>query len=272
MMCDCKSFSLRRHRRDHLCGFTLLEVIVAMAVVAMIAAALFASLTVAFRARQSAERGLAHIRQARVTMDLLGKDLQGALPPTGILAGAFIAQPDATGQEMDSLEFFSVAPPGPAIEGAGDVQRVLLSVMTPEELAEPITEPDTLDAREQGPSLKPLTDINSPQYLLVRSVTRRLLAPVTPQPSRQVIARHVRAFVVRFYDGTQWLDTWDSTTLDNTLPLAVEITLTIDTPTGNGATAAQDKPYTLVRIYPLACANEAGLIQELSLLEGSHLP
>lgn len=251
-------------------GFTLLEVIVALAVVALIAAALFASLSVAFRAKQSAERHLGAIRQARVVMDLLGRDLQAALPPTGILAGAFIAQADVTGPEMDTLEFFCAAPPGPAVEGAADVQRVLLSLMTPEEFDQPITEPDTINAQEHGPALRPGSSTGEGRYLLVRSVTRRLLAPVTPQPSRQVIARHVRTFAVRLYDGSQWLDTWDSTTVDNTLPLAVEITLTMDAPAGAAGKTAQSQPYTLVRIYPLACATEAGLTQELSLLEGSR--
>ena len=53
-------------------GFTLLELILAMGMISMLAVSLYATLRVAFKARESATSGIAPMRSANVALDLIG--------------------------------------------------------------------------------------------------------------------------------------------------------------------------------------------------------
>lgn len=256
---NLRSLPTRRRTLPAGRGFTLLEVTVALAIVGMLALGLFASLTVAFKARQMATRNLNNIRQARIAMEMIGRDLQSALPPTGILAGAFIATPNEAGFELDSLDFFNTSSPGPVAMGAADVQRVALLVMSADEASQQPAEneADVIDPRDTGTRLQPQASASaSGHQVLVRRVTRRLMAQVTPEPSNQIVVRNVRSFRVRLYDGSTWVDTWDSTTMDNTLPYAVEVTLVIDPIIDETDSRTSDQPFTLMRVFPILAASE----------------
>ena len=87
---------------------TLLELILAMAMMSMLAVSLYGTLRVAFKARESATSGIAPMRSANVALDLIGEDLESALPPTGLLAGAFLAQHLGDVQNsQDTIEFYN---------------------------------------------------------------------------------------------------------------------------------------------------------------------
>ena len=64
---------------------------------------------------------------------------------------------------------------------------------------------------------------------LFRSVTRNLLATVEEQPVLQPLVSRVENIYFSYYDGSQWRDTWDSTTPDTTtgqtnmLPTAIKV-------------------------------------------------
>ena len=60
----------------------------------------------------------------------------------------------------------------------------------------------------------------------------------------------MRAFTVRFFDGADWLDEWDSADYGNSLPLAVEITLEMDSLSPVDST----RNYTVRQVIPLANA------------------
>jgi prepilin-type N-terminal cleavage/methylation domain-containing protein len=181
-------------------GFTLLEMIVATAIMAILAGSLYATLHTAFRARRSATTAVEETRTADLALAFLQADLESTVVPTGILAGAFLGEPntDASGREADALLLHATAPGGAAVEGVGDIRQV-----------EFVCEPS-----DDGTGL-----------VLVRRVTANLLAPTTPEPLEEVLCRNVFLFALRYYDGIDWLDTWDSTQNDNQLPAAVEVTL-----------------------------------------------
>lgn len=239
-------------------GFTLLEVMVALVIVAMIAAALFAALTVAFKARKSAVNNLTNLRQLRTAMQVVGQDIQTTLPPTGILAGAFTSTPDDPQSNVDLLVLFNTSPStSQLLTGAGDIQQVTLSVMTQADVQAAIIDPELLDTRDQGQRLLVTTAEPGSDLVLVRRVTRQLLPNlVTPEPPLQIIARHVQTFRVRLYDGQDWLDAWDSSTTDNTLPQAVEITLEIKEPVAEGQpllASSQPRVHTMTRVFQIPC-------------------
>ena len=103
------NFCERTSRRTG--GFTLLELILALGLMSMVLASMYASMNVAFRARRAADRNVMPIRSAAIAADLVCQDLESVPPPTGILAGPFIgtyadgAQPNT---ELDVLDFYTV--------------------------------------------------------------------------------------------------------------------------------------------------------------------
>lgn len=206
-------------------AFTLLELLLAMSMTAMLALSLYLSMNAAWRSQRLAESTTEPVRAAAIAAEIVKQDLESALPPTGLLAGPFIGtRQGEVGSEADVLEFHCIGSDGPweSRQIAEGVRRVELSLRT---------------------------DVDPPQ--LVRRVTRNLLAPVLEAPEEEVLCRNVRSFALRYFDGTSWQDEWDSTVLGNILPLSVELTLRMAPPTGHG------DGNEVVRIVPLACAAAA---------------
>lgn len=220
-------------------AFTMLEMLLAMAMVAMLSLTLYTSFRVAIAARRSAADSVTAIRTASIAIDLATRDLEAALPPgdgtTGNLVGPFLGLPQQGlgGDEMDMIEFYCVGgdllgEDGPFSEG---VRLVELGVNT---------------------------DVSPPA--LVRRVTRNLLAPVQTGPEEEVLCRGVRSFVLRYYDGVAWQNQWDSTAYDNTLPLTVEMTIEVEDPRRIAENGIDRGTYRITRLIHLACAPPPGAI------------
>jgi type II secretion system protein J len=228
-----------RHRRplapSH--GFTLLELTLALAMVAIMAASLYASMRVAFRAQSSAETAIEPSRTAELAFEIIRTDLQNVLPPTPytnapvVLAGAFQASDgkDDRGLDGDDVTFYTTADAPDRPSANGDVKKVELLITT-----QNATTPN-----------------GAADHVLVRRVTRNLLAQVEPTPEEEVICRNVGGFNVRYYDGTDWQTTWDSTQLSDVLPSAVEVTLELQRPAAAGQ---PPRVYRFVRVFALSCA------------------
>ncbi|MCX5671255.1 MAG: prepilin-type N-terminal cleavage/methylation domain-containing protein [Planctomycetota bacterium] len=186
-------------------GFTLLEMLVATALVAVLAGSLYASLSIAFKARRSALAALEPVRRAEIAMALVAADIRSAVIPNGVLAQPFMGEDgtDTRGHDADALVFCGTAPSPEPAEGVGDVKKIEISC----------------EASDDGQT-----------QVLVRRVTTNLLSPRTLEPPVEVLCRGVFAFNIRYFDGSDWLDVWDSTVLENTLPLALEVTLQLDDP------------------------------------------
>ena len=133
----------RRHR-----GFTLLEMLVAIGMSAIIAGSLATSLYVGFRARTSAERAVEEAHVSDAIGDIVAREIATALPPTGIMAGSF------TGA-ADSIAFYCPGPE-PKAEIQSNCRYVEYSLSDDGAL------PD--------------------QHNLIRKVNTNLLAPVEEEP------------------------------------------------------------------------------------------
>jgi type II secretory pathway component PulJ len=179
----------------------------AMAMVAALAGALYASLSIAFRARNSATRSLEPVRKCAAAIALLRADLQSAAGPKGLLAGPMLgeSQSAVAGQAGDSLEFYAAVGEPRDTGVGGDIRKV------------DITCEPAADASEN---------------VLYRRVTSNLLASKAVDPEEQVLCRGVRSFTLRYYDGTTWYDSWDSTAQGDLLPVAVEVTVELANPPG----------------------------------------
>ena len=214
-------------RPAHRQAFTLLEMTVALALIAILALALYMSLHIGFDARKRAGEAIAPARATTVALELVRRDVESALPPTGVLAGAFVGQDgaDSSGGGGDDLSFYA------DVQGAaGDQSRIrrIEFVVVP--------------SGDGGDSV------------LVRRVTSNLLAPTTPEPVEETLCRNVMSFNLRYFDGSAWLDSWDSTTQDNALPLAVEADLRLRVSTSEDDEAGG---YELVRVFLLPCSKLA---------------
>lgn len=61
---------------------------------------------------------------------------------------------------------------------------------------------------------------------LIRSVSRNLLPAATEQPVQQWLMGGVDTVTFLYYNGTEWADSWDSTTTSN-LPTAIKVQITM---------------------------------------------
>ena len=212
-------------------AFTLLELLVALAMMAVLSLSLLACMRIAFRARDDARVAVEPSRTAALAMEILQADLEAAVPPRGVLAGTFIGAPQTAEQGANSatLTFYATAS-GPAhLSGDGEIKRVELAVV-------------------------PATD-GSEGQVLVRRVTGNLLALVPPPPDEEVICRGVVGFHLRYFDGYLWQDVWDSSQYDQTLPPAVEVSLELERPGPASAAGPAGTLQTLrfTRVVALPC-------------------
>lgn len=191
-------------------GFTLLELLLALVIVGILSGVLYASLSIAFNARDAAREEVGVRAEATAALELIRGDLAGVLPPTGILAGAMVGADasDVEGYPTDQLTYVThhaAWPTDARTDRLGDLRSVELRLVTPDRTAG-VTE------QEQGRHL-------------VREVRTNLLAQTEPQPERQVLARRVVSLEIRYFDGEEWHDTWDSAQGNDTLPSSVAVTL-----------------------------------------------
>jgi len=228
-----------RKTRSARSAFTLLELVLAMLIVATLIPVLYAALHSAFNAKTKAEAAVEPARTAELSMDIIRQDLGDALAPTGQLANTFEGTQgkDDRGREADDLQFCSTADSPQHAAANGEVKFIELTVMT-----------------------APNGD-----HLLVRKVIRNLLSPqesatqaVPPgNPDVEVICRGVGGLSFRYFDGSNWDTTWDYTTLDYTAPAAVEVTLTLDRPGGHSVEPDGSRCFRYVRVIPVGCSTAA---------------
>jgi len=207
-------------------AFTLLEMLIALTLMSIIAASLYASLNIGFKARDSIRSAIEPVRRAHLALELLRGDLQAALPPAGILAGEFVGQDivDENGRDADTLLLHAADRAAPASGLACGVRKVELALSAASDKTEPA---------------------------LVRRTTTQLLAPETPAPVEEVLCRNVARFNLRYFDGTNWVDEWNSTTQGNLLPLAVEAAIELR----DEAYPQEQSTYRLARVFMVPCGS-----------------
>jgi type II secretion system protein J len=224
-------------RRSLRGGFTLLELLIALTISAIVALSLFTSLYVAFKARENSMADLAPVATAELAMEMIRTDLQSALPqspPTGTTSGLVTANSQSTlttgmligpfeGQQGggeaggDAIFFYGTGYTPPHQSGIGEVKQIGLMM------------------RQKNNS-----------NVLVRQVWGNLLSQQQPDPDEEVICRYVNNFQLEYYDGVQWQTSWDSTQYNNSLPVAVEVTLDLQPPNIK-------QPIHLRRVFMLSC-------------------
>lgn len=213
-------------RSDVQRAFTLLELLVAMTLMSIIAASLYTSLSIGFKARETSESAVEKSRSLEIALELLEEEIISALPPTGILAGQFegLDEEDDYGYDADSLVFYSANHVPNEDEKGCDIRKVELK----------------LSVRE-----------DSDERVLVRELTTNLLSPKSLNPDEEVLCGGVKSLNLRYYDGYDWQDEWDSADKDNALPKAVEISIALEADSNE---QEQGYGYKLTQAIVLPCS------------------
>jgi type II secretion system protein J len=183
-------------------GFTLIELILSIAIMAVVLISVNAVFFSAMRLRESTINVVEESLPVQQALATLRRDLQGAVPPsdTSILSGNFkVGSVTSLGIGFPvDVEIYTTTGVLRDSEPWGEVQKV------------------TYGLRQSG-------NINLAGQDLYRSVTRNLLATITPQPEDQWMMSGVESIQFSCYDGMQWRDTWDTTQTDTNLPSAIRV-------------------------------------------------
>lgn len=187
-------------------AFTLIEMLLTVAICAIVLLAINGVFATAIRLRDKTSEAVAEAIPVNRALEVLSRDLKGAVGPGGYLAGDFRCGVQATGATMGlsgeagsaGLDFYTST--GAISDAApwGDLQEVLYQLKAP-------SDPD-----QTGMDL-------------VRCVNRNLLATTTQTPEIQCLLRQVQTLEFECYDGSQWRTTWDTSATDTNLPLVVRV-------------------------------------------------
>jgi type II secretion system protein J len=182
-------------------GFTLLEILLALGVSAIVLAAIGGVFFSALRLRERTAAMLDEtlpLHQALLTMR---RDLQGALPPGGVYAMAGDFRDEVAGGlgANNRLTFFTTTGKMNDNDPWGDTQQVSY------ELRDPVQ-------RTNGTGRD-----------LIRSVNRNVLATGLVEMDDQWLMGNVQSLAFQCYDGYNWRDSWDTSLGDTNLPLAIRV-------------------------------------------------
>lgn len=184
-------------RRRGCRGFTLLELLVALLLLTIVATALYTSYFTVVRARDRALSGSEERRELQGTLDLLRREIAGALFKTQDKRLHFVVEDrDVFGKPASTLDLTAIAPPRSGDQPGSDLIAVRYAV----------------EEREKDNTLR-----------LTRQATD-LYTSVKPIPYPQM--DELQGFLVECYDGGKWVRSWN-TALNPRLPEQVRITVTV---------------------------------------------
>jgi prepilin-type N-terminal cleavage/methylation domain-containing protein len=261
-------------------AFTLIELLIAMAMVGIVALALFASLGIAFKSRAAAERNVEPSRTVSLAMDLICKDIEAAQPPGGTLSNGWLGLTDSstsgtttgatgtTGSAASASTSTFVSPMSNTVNGSfegfdqtddhgnpGDDLRFFTTAQSP-------TRAEGANGDMKYVELTTVASQDGSDMLLVCKVYNNLLSQVSEDPDVEVICRGVAGFNLRYWDPVvgEWEDTWDCSQYSNGLPAAIEVTLQLQRPDATG----QMQVISFQRVVSVHCAVAYSLLPSTS--------
>ncbi len=191
-------------------AFTLIELLIAMSIFAIVLAAINTVFFAAIRLRLKTSAIVDAEVPVDRAVDILKRDFAGIMQ-TGVIAGAFCSDTMVQGLSQPvMLEIFTTTGvPGEA-EPWGDVQKIDYWLQAP--------------TNNTGPGGRDL----------VRGVTRNLLAPTTLMPEKRPLLQGIQNLKFTYFDGTNWIDTWNSVNMYSNTPTAIKLRVDFVKPKNGG--------------------------------------
>ena len=197
-----------RNRHFRRGAFTLIELLIAVAIFAMVLTAINGVFYAAMRLQSKTSRSVEDALPLQQAVVVLKRDLQGIVIPGGSLGGALQSGT-------------STATPSTAIPPGSTAFYTCTGVID--------TTSPWADVQKVVYYLKASEYRNAAGKDLVRAVNRNLLSTAQEQLVEQWLMSGVERLQLAFFDGAAWQDSWDSTTPDpttgqtNNLPRAVKV-------------------------------------------------
>jgi general secretion pathway protein J len=182
-------------------GFTLLEVLIAVAIFSIVLVAINTVFYSAMRLRTKTIEGIEMTVPMERAIAIIKRDLESIVPP-GVLAGNLSSPALSIERGMDPLGSVELFTGSAVINDAspfGDIQKVTYYLKMPEDA------------------------LNSAGKDLFRGVTRNLLATIQDEPEEQWLMENVENLEFAFYTGTEWREVWDANAQETALPRAIRV-------------------------------------------------
>jgi prepilin-type N-terminal cleavage/methylation domain-containing protein len=193
------------HKRVWQAGFTLMELMLSLALLALIMIILYGSFHAVVASKLHAEVRVESDQQARTLMWLMARELRGAvftplIPSHVLMVGQASRQ---GGMPLDSITFATLDPSHRrALDGFSAEENVTYSAVP--------------NPKHRG------------WFLWTRSQRSGLIQTANPPTlPPTVLATNVLSVHFRYFNGFQWLEVWDSTSspAGQSLPQAISIEL-----------------------------------------------
>lgn len=193
-------------------GFTLIEVILAVFAISIVLIVAQGILSNAVRLR---DRSVKHVQEARERTQLarvVRSDLMNAFVSGGVLASTLVGSQQATDSSFPGYLKFTTT--------AGNRTSATSTVDSPEvQEVQYFIKDDPADKEHQG-------------GVLVRVVDKNLLAPIRQPDDPEALIHHVKSLTTTFFDGSNWVNSWDNSSDESLLPLAVQVSIQLSAPEG----------------------------------------
>jgi type II secretion system protein J len=217
-------------------GFTLMEMLLALAVSAIVLAAIGGVFYSAMRLRERTTALLEKAAPLRQALDFLRRDLQGALAPGGLMAGDFKSGAiNSSVGATAGIQFSTTTGVLKENSPYGDVQEVTY------ELRDPVIRTNGLGKE------------------LIRTVSRNLLSATTLDYNEQFLLGDVQSLQFECFDGMDWRELWDTSLNDTNIPNAVRVRIQL---------AAENIDYRyrqpVEMVIPLVVQSRTNLTQQAS--------
>lgn len=227
-------------------GFTLLELLLATVVASLVLLAIQTVFFGALRLRNTTSDKIEQDLELERAIGIMERDFAGLMLPGNTIGGELQSIP-STSMDEDQV-------------GGDRVTPDLYTTTGKVDLRTPFSE-----VQKVAYYLLPAED-GGEGKVLVRAITRNLLPIDIGEVEKQALLEGVEEMFIEFYDGTQWLDTWD-TTITDTLPRAIRYQITLV-----GRSDDAIKPTPIENIIPVLPMTQTSLTEATSSNSMSGLP
>lgn len=221
-------------------GFTLLEILLALAVSGIVLSVISTVYFSALQLRNRTAKSFDDALPLQQTVAVLKRDLAALLPPGGTLAGELQSSPGAETASPMNL-FAGGQQVGPLLYTATGIIDEYSPFADVQRVAYYLTDPTNSYAAGRD---------------LIRVVSGNLLPATTDESASRWLMGGIESVYFQYYDGSSWLNTWDSTTSSN-LPVAIKVQLALATDETQPNYFLQEPVEIVVPVLAQAAATES---------------